>query len=146
MNSFENDSALLVAEHLMEYSRRIERQKKLQKEQYIQHKKEVRRSRKYTVLFIGVAVVMLCLCMIMISLAMQVREREERISGLKIEISEIRKVNKEAERRVYGLNDYRWVREEAIKLGMSQVTADRVIYYSVDDADYMVQFDNIPKG
>lgn len=144
MNNSGNDSALLVAEYLMEYSRKKERQKKLQQEQYLAHKKEVRQMKKYMVLLSGVGVVMLCLCVSMISLAMQVKEREERITELRMEVSELKKSNKELERRMFGQVDYRWIREEAAKLGMSEVTEDRVIYYSIDDADFMVQYESIP--
>lgn len=144
MNNSEKDSALLVAEYLMEYSRKKERQKQLQQEQYLAHKKEVRQMKRYMILLSGVGAVILCLCVGMISLAMQVKEREERITELRVEVSELKKANKESERRMRGQVDYRWIREEAEKLGMSDVTEDRVIYYSIDDADYMVQYDSIP--
>ena len=47
---------------------------------------------------------------------------------------------------MHGNVDYRWVREQAEKLGMSQAAKERIIYYSVDDVDYMMQYESIPQG
>ena len=82
----------------------------------------------------------------MVTLAMQAREKEEHIADLKIAVSELKKENQEAEKRMHGNVDYRWVREQAEKLGMSQATKDHIIYYSVDDVDYMMQYESIPQG
>lgn len=144
MSNLENNSALFVAEQLMEYSHKKERQAKQRQHQYLEHKKEMRYSRKSVFILSGIAGIMLALCVTIIFLGMQVREREVRVESLVTEVSELRKENKEAEKRISNKADYQWVREEALKLGMSQVTKDRVIYYSLEDKDYMVQHEDIP--
>lgn len=146
MNTVKKDRALFLAECLMDYCHEKERQERLRRKQYIEHKKEMRYSRKSVSALIFVAIVMVVLCVNIVSLGMQVREREKKVSVLAEELSEIRKENQDAQKRLSNNADYRWVREEALKLGMSQVSVKQVIYYSVEDVDYMVQYDDIPKG
>ena len=146
MSSLDNNSALFVAECLMEYSRKKERQEQLRLEQYLEHKAQIALVKKYMVLLSVAGIMMISLCSGMVTLAMQAREKEEHIADLKIAVSELKKENQEAEKRMHGNVDYRWVREQAEKLGMSQATKERIIYYSVDDVDYMMQYESIPQG
>lgn len=144
MSSLGNREALYVAECLMDYSQEQKRQENLRKQEYAEKKKEIKHTKKSLVGLTLLASVMISMCVTMISLDMQVKEQEERIAELKSQVSEMKKQNKEAEKRLSNSADYQWVREEALKLGMSQVTAEQVIYYSVEDGDYMVQLDDIP--
>lgn len=146
MNSLGNDTALDVAERFIDYCHEKERQENLRRYQYIQKKKEIRNTRKNVALLTIVVAVMLVLCITMISLEMQVRQQEKQINNLKTEVAQMKKENKEAEKRLANMVDYRWVQEEALKLGMSRVTEDRIVYYTVDSGDYMVQLKNIPKS
>lgn len=140
----DNKDALYVAECLMDYSHKKERQENQRREEYIQQKKEMKHTKRSLVGLTMLASVLISMCVVMISLDIQVKEQEERIADLKAQVSEMKKLNKEAEKRLSDSADYQWVREEALKLGMSQVTAEQVIYYSVEDGDYMVQLDDIP--
>lgn len=144
MNSLGNDKALFVAEQLIDYCHEKERQENLRRYQFIQKKKEIRHTRKSVMVLSGIAGLMLVLCVTIIFLGMQVREQETRVETLKTEIAELRELNKDAEKRISNNVDYQWVREEALKLGMTPVTKDKVIYYSVENADYMVQLEEIP--
>lgn len=146
MISTGNEKALLVAEQIMDFCYEKKRQEKMRQEWYVQQKKEKRHMGIGVVGLSTAAALMLVLCVIMLTLGMQVRERELRMESLMTEVSALRKENKEAEKRLMDHADYQWIREEAVRLGMSQVTADQVIYYSVENADYMVQLEDIPTG
>lgn len=146
MNSLGNDRAWRIAEQWIDYWYEKERQENQRRYRYIQKKKEIRHSRKSVMALSAVAAIMLILCVGIVFFGMQVREREARINTLTTEIALVRQENKEAEKRISYDTDYQWIREEALKLGMTPVTADKVIYYSVEDADYMVQYESIPNA
>ena len=61
MSSLDNNSALLVAECLMEYSRKKERQEQLRLEQYLEHKEHIALVKKYMVLLSAAGVMMISL-------------------------------------------------------------------------------------
>lgn len=146
MNSLGNDRALYVAERLIDFCHERERQENLRHYWYIQQKKELKHCKRSVIVLTVILTLMLFLCVRMISLEMQVREREERVSLLMTEVSELKKLNTEAEKRLTNTADYQWVQEEARKLGMSHADADQVIYYSIENEDYMVQLEDIPAG
>lgn len=140
------DAAWLIAERITEYHQEKKQQEYLRHQQYIQHKKHMRCLRKSVCMLTMAASVMMALCGTIVTLELQVKEREARLASLRVEISDLKKENQEAEKRLSQEADYQWVREEAVKMGMSRATADRVIYYSVEDSDYMEQHSNIPTG
>lgn len=144
MNSLGNKEALYVAECLIDYDHKKKRREKKRLDEYIEKKKEIRHTKKSLILLTALAVLMISLCVVMITMEMHVREQGARIAELKTQVSEMKKQNKEAEKRLSSSVDYQWVRKEALRLGMSQATEDQVIYYSVEDGDYMVQLDDIP--
>ncbi|MBO5303654.1 MAG: hypothetical protein J6A92_06345 [Lachnospiraceae bacterium] len=138
------DAALFVAERIIDYNHEKQQQEYLRQKQYIEHKKHMRHMKK-SVWMLTIAVsLLMTLCGTIVTLEMQVQEREERMSALRVELAEIKMENLEAKKRLSQNTDYQWVREQAIKLGMSEVTAERVVYYSVNESDYMEQHSDIP--
>lgn len=141
-----NDLAWQLAERIMEYNYEKRKDKFMRQYHYLLHKKEMWRRRKIVWILSLFVSIVLILCTTIITMELQLKEREQRVASLQAEVLELRKENQEAEKRLTQRNDFAWVMEEAIKLGMSRATADRVIYYSVDKIDYMEQYESIPIG
>ena len=139
-----NDAAYQLAERIIEYNYKKRQQEYLRQYQYLQNKKEIRKRRKNAWMMFLLVFIMMILCGTMVTMEIQVRESEERIVSLQTELSELKKQNKEAQKRLFGREDYDWIMQEAIKLGMSQATADRVVYYSIEENDCMEQYQSIP--
>lgn len=144
MNSVGKNTALHIAEQIMDFHYEQQRQEHLRRYEYIQQKKEMRYSRRLVTMLSLIAVVIVLMCSTIVTLEMQIRERENRLSALKVEVAELKKENQEAEKRLSRGDDYDWVRQKALQLGMTAITADKVIYYSVEDTDFMEQYENIP--
>lgn len=138
------DTALQIAERIIDYNHKKEQQAYLRRQQYREHKKHMHHLRKTVcMLTIAASILMVC-CGTIVTLEMQVREREARVSALRVELAEIKQENREAQKRISQVTDYDWVREQAFKLGMSKITEKNVIYYSVEATDYMEQHQSIP--
>ncbi len=144
LHSLGDDKALFVAEQIVDYCHKKEQKERRQRLAYIQHKKDLKTSRKLTAFFSTVVFLIIGLCVSMVSLNIQVKQKEEQIALLEAEVSAAKKENKEAEKRLAGQEDYKWIKKEAEKLGMSRVTPDRVYYYTVEEEDFMTQFRDVP--
>lgn len=68
------------------------------------------------------------------------------ISKLESQLEDVRADNAAAEKRLATAGDLRYVKEVAVsQLGMVYAGADQVVYYTVDNTDYMNQYADIPE-
>ncbi|MCM1257482.1 MAG: hypothetical protein NC307_06475 [Roseburia sp.] len=143
VNRLEKDEALFVADQFLNYCDEKERKKRQQRLAYKEHKKELEAKRREVAGASFVLSAMLALCVAIVFLNMQTMQREEQIALLEERVSAAKKETKEAEKRLAGQADYKWVEREAKKLGMSRVTPDKIYYYTVEDDDFMVQYRDV---
>lgn len=144
LNSLSDVAALFVAKQIVDYCHKKEQKERRRRLAYIQHKKEMKASRREAVLLSVVVFLMIGLCINMVFLDIQAGQREERIAALEAQVSAAKKENSEAKKRLANKEDYKWVQKEAEKLGMSFATADRIYYYMVEEDDFMVQYQDVP--
>ena len=81
-----------------------------------------------------------------LKLNFKVQQQTYRVAVLQKEIDALRLANEDAEKRMGDASDLFAVREKAASLGMGYPKEENVVYYSVDDTDYMFQTDDIPQS
>ena len=91
-----------------------------------------------------VVVMTLVVCTVFLKLNFQVQQQTYRVAVLQKEIDALRLANEDAQKRIEDARDLYEVREKATSLGMGYPKEGNVIYYSVDDIDYMFQTGDIP--
>ena len=133
-----------------------ERQEKIQREREerrIRNKRlakhnrerELRMNRGYLI-FSSVAVGITCVvCAAYIQLQSQMTTRMGNISTLEKEIADLKTDNDTTLKRINTSIDLNKIKEEAMgKLGMVYADEDQVVYYNIDDTDFMTQYEEIP--
>lgn len=97
------------------------------------------------VAFMAVAILICCVvCYFYISLQGEVTTRLRNVSALQREIQAVSIDNDMLEKRIGTQEDIAEIKTEAVEtLGMQTVTPDQIVYYSVSDKDYMLQYDEI---
>ena len=107
--------------------------------------RELRMSRRY-VAFLAVAVSITCLvCAAYVHLQADITTRVSNISALEKEIADLKTDNDTTLKRVNTSINLNEIKEKAIaELGMVYAAPDQVAYYSIEDSDYMTQYEEIP--
>ena len=107
--------------------------------------RELRMSRRY-VAFLAVAVSITCLvCAAYVHLQADITTRMSNISALEKEIADLKTDNDTTLKRVNTSINLNEIKEKAIaELGMVYAAPDQVAYYSIEDSDYMTQYEEIP--
>ena len=92
------------------------------------------------------AVILTCVMLVgYVALQTNVTTRMNHIANLENELSTIKADNKAAESRIATTTNLTDIKEKAIKeLGMVYATSSQIVYYNVDDSDYMSQYHDIP--
>jgi cell division protein FtsL len=137
-------------------NRERQRQERLERErrqrQVVADRRQMRLRRRavamfqrYT-MFLAIALTVTCASAgCYIYLQAQMNNHLDQISSLESQIESLRTENDETLRRVEASIDIEEIRKKAInELGMTYPKKSQVKYYHVDDADYMVQYDDIP--
>ena len=88
----------------------------------------------------------LVVCTVFLKLNFQVQQQIYHVAVLQKEIDALRLANEDAQKRIEDARNLHEVRERAISLGMGYPKEGNVIYYSVDDTDYMFQTGDIPQS
>lgn len=98
------------------------------------------------VLFCTLAVLITCvICVTYIRLQSDITNRLKHISKLESQIADLRMENDAAIKRIDLSTDLEAVKEKAIhELGMKYAGKGQIIYYSVEDSDFMNQYSDIP--
>ena len=133
-----------VPAHIME-----ERQAQLRKKQRARAaqrncQREMCMSRGF-IAFIAAAVLICCfVCYLYVSLQSEVQERVKNISSLQMELEDLAADNDILENRIESLEDIIAIRVLAeSELGMALVQQEQIVYYSVPDTDYMMQYEEV---
>ena len=80
-----------------------------------------------------------------IKIQSDITARMKIISRLESQISDLRAENDEAYKRISTAIDLEAVKDTAInELGMFYATSDQIVYFTVENDDYMNQYSDIP--
>lgn len=129
------------------------RQEKEQEERRRKHRHAARRNRERAsgvnfgyVFFCSTAVILLCgVCGAYIRLSSDITSRTESISRLESQIMDLKADNDAAVKRIDLSTDLDAVKEQALGFGMQYAQPGQIIYYSIQNHDYMDQFSQIPE-
>lgn len=120
--------------------------RRMQIERRVKHNREQAAiMNKSFVAFMAVAIIICCVvCYFYISLQGEVTTRLRTVATLQREIETLSIDNDMLEKRIGVQEDISQIKHEATEtLGMQAVTPDQIVYYSVNDKDYMLQYDEI---
>lgn len=106
--------------------------------------REIRESRGRLVRLAIITVTTCIVCTIFLKLNFQVQQQTLRVAALHKEVAALRLSNEDAQKRLKDRRNLYTVCEKATSLGMGYPEEKNVIYYSVDDSDYMIQIEDIP--
>ncbi|MCI8490579.1 MAG: hypothetical protein HFJ04_10155 [Lachnospiraceae bacterium] len=133
-----------------------ERQRQEQERQQRKKRKERRRVARRNaeratridlsyVLFCTVALAAVCsVCITYIRLQSNITSRTRHISELESEIATLRAENDAAQKRIELTTDLDQIKEQALQYGMKYAAEDQIVYYTIEENDYMDQYFNIP--
>ena len=109
--------------------------------------KQLRQRKKKLYSIYATMAIVFCVCFFVgyIYLQTQVNERTDSIAKLETQISTIKADNGATEARINTAANLANVRNTALnELGMVYANADQIVYYDMQDEDYMNQYDSIP--
>lgn len=99
------------------------------------------------VLFCTMAVMLTCgVCVTYIQLQSDITSRMKNIARLESQVADLKADNNAAMKRIDLSTDLDAVKQSALGLGMNYARPDQIIYYSVEDNDYMNQYSDIPEN
>ena len=126
-----------------------EREAELRRKKRIARKnqeKALRTSRKYVMFLSMGAVIFAVFAGVYIRIQSDITARMKKISKLESQIAALRAENDETLKRMSTAVDLDAIKNTAInELGMFYATSDQIIYYTVDNDDYMNQYIEIPE-
>ena len=111
-----------------------------------QQEKALRNSRKYVVFLTMGAIIFAGFAGLYIKIQSDITARMKTISKLESQIADLRAENDEAYKRISTAVDLDAIKEKAInELGMFYATEKQIVYYTVENDDYMNQYIEIPE-
>ena len=113
---------------------RVNREKKV----ILEHKRNMRQDRRRLIKIVGILLVVTLLVSIFVKLSTEITTRLHTISTLEAEVDRLHLVNEDADRRIRDKANVRDIEQVAHGLGMTYPTQDMIVYYDVDERDYMV--------
>jgi len=121
----------------------LRRQKRIARKN---QEKALRTSRRYVVFLSMGAVIFALFAGAYIKIQSDITARMKTISRLESQISALKAENDEAIKRMSTAVDLEVIKETAInELGMFYATSDQIVYYTVENDDYMNQYIEIPE-
>ena len=139
-------SVVRMTEEEIDAYYRQRREEDLKRYYTIQANRVIREDRGRLIRLVAVMVVTFVVCTVFLKLSFQVQQQTYRVAVLQKEIDALHLMNEDAQKRLEDAADWYEVREKAASLGMGYPKEGNVIYYSVDDTDYMFQTDDIPQS
>lgn len=125
-----------------------EREAELRRKKRIARKnqeKALRTSRRYVMFLSMGAIIFAVFAGAYIKIQSDITARMRNISKLESQISDLKAENDEAYKRISTAVDLDAIKDTAInELGMFYATSDQIIYYTVENDDYMNQYIEIP--
>ena len=94
--------------------------------------------------FLTVAMIALILvCAFYLTLQSQLTERMKTVSSMQTQLEQMISDNDSLESRLATSGDLNAVKEEAGNLGMSTPGKEQIVTYSLDNPEYVVQYENV---
>ncbi len=148
--TYEDGNTVRRIETVPDYHEERERRKEERRisEQKRRRRRAARRNRERAlkmnagyVFFLSVCVMVSGLiCAAYVSLQSDIIIRQEKIAALEREISDLKLDNDAAYKRLTASVDLKKMKKKAKKLGMKYPTEKQIIYYTIDNSDYMTQY------
>lgn len=113
---------------------RVNREKKV----ILEHKRNMRQDRRRLIKIVGILLVVTLLVSIFVKLSTEITTRLHTISTLESEVDRLHLVNEDADRRIRDKANVREIEQVAHSLGMSYPSQEMIVYYDIDEKDYMV--------
>ena len=99
------------------------------------------------VLFCTMALIVTCVvCITYIKLQSGITARTKRISALESRIENLRAENDAAVKRIELTTDLDAIKKKALEYGMKYAMQGQIIFYSINENDYMDQYFDIPQN
>jgi cell division protein FtsL len=128
--------------------REQERKEEQQRKRRMQQRRHARMMRQQRLMAMFTAVTVLAACGLFVgyvNLTNSITTHMDNISQLQEEISDLKADNSATASRIATAANLSDVKNAAInQLGMVYANADQIVYYDMESADYMSQYQNIP--
>ncbi|MCR5273234.1 MAG: hypothetical protein K6E13_09690 [Lachnospiraceae bacterium] len=132
-------AAKLVADRVDNYFVQKRVAERRHKKMVEEHHKEMAQKRR-ALIFMIFCVLLLCLSSLsVVYLNYEVTRRSENVASMQSELARIKEDNDAKERSYVCAMNYAELKSKATSLGMSQTSGDQIVYFSVDEDDYMEQ-------
>lgn len=130
------------------HTRERERQEELARRQKRQQRKHaaMMRSKRIYAIYISFVVLMACgLFVGYVNLTNSITTHMDNISELETQVTELKAENSAAQSRIDTATNLSEIKNTAMnELGMVYANADQIVYYNMDNNDYMSQYHKIP--
>lgn len=124
---------------------RREEEKRRKRARARKQARAMRRNRLYTIYLTMGCVVLAAFFMGYIHLQNDINTSMSNISSIEEEASELKAANQATENRINSAANLQAVKDAAMnRLGMVYANSGQIVYYSMDDDDYMSQYNDIP--
>ncbi len=129
--------------------------KQLEEQKRIKHRKNAARRNRERILYMSkgyVAFLTVCVAIVafaavsLIQIQSQVTHRMENIAALESQITDLKADNDARYKEIVTSVDLEYIKDVAMnQLGMQYATEEQVIYYSVENNNFMDQYSDIPE-
>ncbi len=149
-----NGSAVRQLEAQPVRRERIDRRKVQEEQQKKRRRSAARRNRERALYMSRSYVTFLTLCVgiiafaavVMVQMQSEVTQRMEHIAALESQITDLKADNDARYKEIVTSVDLDYIKDVAInQLGMKYATKDQIIYYSVENNNFMDQYSDIPQ-
>ena len=141
----EQNAAYMTEAQIDDYYR-SQREEHLKRYYTIRANREMRESRGRLARLVLVTVLTLVVCTVFLQISFRVQQQTYRVAVLQKELNTLRQQNDDAQKRLEDAVGRCEVQEKALQLGMGYPKEGNVVYYSVEDSDYMFQTRDIPQN
>ena len=141
----EENVVCMTEEEIDAYYRKRE-EEHLKRYYDLQAKRVLREDRGKLVSMVAALLLILVVCTIFLKLNFQVQQQIYQLAVLEKEIGMLRLENADAEKRLEDAGNATLVWEKAQAMGMGYPKMGNVIYYTLEESDYMIQIGEIPQN
>ena len=141
----EQNAAYMTEAQIDDYYR-AQREEHLKRYYMIRANREMRENRDRLARLVLVTVLTLVVCTVFLQISFRVQQQTYRVAVLQKELNTLRQQNDDAQKRLEDAAGRYNVQEKALQLGMGYPEEGSVVYYSVEDSDYMFQTRDIPQN
>ena len=141
----EQNAAYMTEAQIDDYYR-TQREEHLKRYYTIRANREMRENRDRLARLVLVTVLTLVVCTVFLQISFRVQQQTYRVAVLQKELNTLRQQNDDAQKRLEDAAGRYNVQEKALQLGMGYPEEGSVVYYSVEDSDYMFQTRDIPQN